>query len=452
MDDSGSPLWGFMIVLLLLAAEAILFCFRAAVRYLGEDPEEEPEESRSDKLNHILQLQETMQKLGNEVFFISILSNLASGVYLSSIVFPMLSQRSGIYFVPDGVLHNLLFLLTLMVMVCVLFVFTVYLPGLFGAHKPYPWAMRLYQPARLCMSLLKPFFAAAVTIANFIARCFHIDPSKIQEDVTEEEIISMVNEGHEQGVLEASEAEMIHNIFEFGDKEAQDIMTHRKHIVAVDGNQPLSAALRFMLEANNSRFPVYEGDIDNITGIIHSKDAMRSVTLENYGDWLVKDVPDLLRPAVFIPETRNIDVLFQNMQAKKLQMVMVADEYGQTAGLIAMEDILEEIVGNIQDEYDEEEPMIEKISETCYIMSGMTPLEDVEETLGEELPTEAEVETLNGFLITKLDKIPDPDEHSVILCGAYSFRILSVEGKTIGKVQVDKMQAETDEEHPFQDK
>lgn len=444
MDDSGSPLIGLIMVLLLLAAEAVLFSFRAAVRYLGDNPEEEPEENRSKKLKEILKLQENMQKVGNEVFFVSVLSNLAAGVFIDYKIFPMLEHVSDPTFLPDGILHKLLCVLVLLLTVCLFFSLTVYLPGLFGAHKPYFWAMKLFRPAKLVMNLLKPFFTATSSVTALIARCFGIDPYAIQEDVTEEEIISMVNEGHEQGVLEASEAEMINNIFEFGDKEAQDIMTHRKHIVAVDANQCLRDALKFMLEDSHSRFPVYEDDIDNITGIIHSRDAMRALALENLGDTPVKDVPDLIRPAVFIPETRNISTLFQSMQAQKLQIVLVADEYGQTVGLLAMEDILEEIVGNIQDEYDEEEPMIEKLSEICYIMNGMTPLEDVEEALDRELRTEAEVETLNGFLITKLDKIPDPDEHSVIEAGGCTFQILSVAGKTIEKVRVSKHEEEPD--------
>lgn len=445
MDDGGNPLLGFIIVLFLLIAEAVLFSFRAALRYLGEDPQEEPEENRSAKLKEILGLQEKMQQIGNEVFFLSVLANLAAGIFLAYRIFPLLWGVSDPTFLPDGILHRVLSVLVILLTVCLLFALTVYLPGLFGAHRPYWWAMRLYRPAGFFMKLLRPLYNAVSAGTALIAKCFQIDPYAIQEDVTEEEIISMVNEGHEQGVLEASEAEMIHNIFEFGDKEAQDIMTHRKHIVAVDAERSLSDALRFMLDANNSRFPVFEEDIDNITGIIHLKDAMRAVTTEDYGDWLVKDVPELIRPAVFIPETRKISALFKNMQAQKFQMVLVADEYGQTVGLIAMEDILEEIVGNIQDEYDEEEPMIEKLSETCYIMSGMTLLTEVEDTLGEELQREADVETLNGFLITKLDKIPDPDEHSVIETEHFSFQILSVEEKTIGKVRVERRQSKTSE-------
>ena len=198
-------------------------------------------------------------------------------------------------------------------------------------------------------------------------------------DVTEREIISMVNEGHEQGVLQASEAEMITNIFEFGDKEAQDIMIHRKNIIALDGNMTLQEALTFMISENKSRYPVYDGDIDHIIGILHFKDAVRARETgrsNTITEKKIKSIKGLVREARFIPETRNIDALFHNMRAMKIHMVIVIDEYGQTAGLVAMEDILEEIVGNIMDEYDEEEGHIEEKSENEYVIEGLTPLKE----------------------------------------------------------------------------
>ena len=241
-------------------------------------------------------------------------------------------------------------------------------------------------------------------------------------DVTEEEIISMVNEGHEQGVLLATEAEMITNIFEFGDKEAHDIMTHRNHIVAVEGDMPLKEAMAFMLDANNSRFPVYDENIDHIIGILHLRDAMRFHASKEDSNLPVKEMEGLLREAVFIPETKNIDALFQMMQSSKTQMVIVVDEYGQTSGLIAMEDILEEIVGNILDEYDEDEEYIEATDNADeYIIEGKTPLEELEERF-HIFFKEEEFETLNGFkilsvenkmiqsvLVTKI-KQPEPEE------------------------------------------
>ncbi|MBO5094410.1 MAG: HlyC/CorC family transporter [Lachnospiraceae bacterium] len=290
------------------------------------------------------------------------------------------------------------------------------------------------------------------TVKDFVKKVFHgiAKAFGIQTDgdVTEKEIISMVNEGHEQGVLQASEAEMITNIFELDDKEAHDIMTHRKNIVAIDGNMSLQEALDFMIGESYSRYPVYDGDIDHIIGILHFKDAVRVRETSKsavISEKKVKSIKGLMREARFIPETRNIDVLFHNMRSMKIQMVIVIDEYGQTAGLVAMEDILEEIVGNIMDEYDEEEAHIEEKSENEYIIEGLTPLEELEERFGISFEEE-DFETLNGFLISKMDKIPDDDEQFETDVGGYHFKVLSVKNKMIENVLVTKL-PETEKEH-----
>lgn len=259
-------------------------------------------------------------------------------------------------------------------------------------------------------------------------------------DVTEKEIISMVNEGHEQGVLQASEAEMITNIFEFGDKEAQDIMVHRKNIVALDGNMTLQEALTFIIHENKSRYPVYEGDIDHIIGILHFKDAVRTRETSKSStitEKKIKSIKGLVREVKFIPETRNIDALFHNMRAMKIHMVIVIDEYGQTAGLVAMEDILEEIVGNIMDEYDEEEGHIEEKSENEYVIEGLTPLKELEERFAISFE-EQDFETLNGFLISRMDKIPDDDEKFETDVDGWHFTVLSVKNRVIETVLVTK--------------
>lgn len=267
------------------------------------------------------------------------------------------------------------------------------------------------------------------------------------EDLIEEEIISKVNEGHEQGVIEANEAEMIQNVLEFTDLEAQDVMTHRMNITAIEGTMRLSDALDFMLDDTHSRFPVYMDTLDNIIGLLYLKDAMRCHTKHHheFDNWMIKDIPELLRDAVFIPETRSLSRLITNMQQKKLQMVIVSDEYGQTAGLVAMEDILEKIVGNIQDEYDDDEILIEKCADGAYMISGRAPLDEVAEVLDLNLE-DVEFETLNGYLVAKLDKIPSEDERSEIRSDGYSFQILSVANKTIDRVRVHKLDdAETKE-------
>ena len=258
---------------------------------------------------------------------------------------------------------------------------------------------------------------------------------------TEEEIISMVNEGHEQGLIEASEAKMINNIFEFGDKEAQDIITHRSHIITIEGNMALKDAICFMLEERYSRFPVYEENIDQIIGILHLKDALRIHHKGQNDNVAIKEIEGLLRKARFIPETRKIDDLFRIMKSTKQQMAMVVDEYGQTSGLVTMEDILEEIVGSILDEYDEDMTYIAKTNEDEYVIEGLTPLKELEERFSISFHEET-FETLNGFLISKMDKIPEENEEFDIDVEGYNFKILSIDHKMIQTVLVTKKSVE----------
>lgn len=261
------------------------------------------------------------------------------------------------------------------------------------------------------------------------------------DDVTEEEIISMVREGHEQGTILASEAELIHNVFEFDDKEVKDIMTHRKNIVSLDGSMSFIDAIEFIIDTGKSRFPVYENDVDSIIGVLHIKDAFTFFEKNEVYRSSIKDIDGFIRPVDFIPETVNINDLFKKMQSKKSHLAMVVDEYGQISGLIAMEDILEELVGNIEDEHDEEENYIRKNDDETFIMDGMTEFSDVKEALS--LPVEDDAyETLNGFIISLSDKIPEEGDKTVISAYGYRFSVMSVEDKVIKQVMIKKLAPE----------
>ncbi len=265
-----------------------------------------------------------------------------------------------------------------------------------------------------------------------------------EENVTEEDIMSMVNEGQEQGVLESSEAEMITNIFEFDDKEACDIMTHRKNIVALEGSMTVHEAAQFVLkESKNSRFPVYGEDLDDIIGTVHMRDLLIHAENESESDRMIAAVPGLLRPACFIPETRNINSLFKEMQSQKTHMEIVIDEYGQTAGIVTMEDILEEIVGNILDEYDVDEQFITR-SDNVWTMNGMTPLDDVQDELKITFPEEdlENYDTINGLLISKLDRIPKEGEQPQIRYLGYLFAVTKVAHKMIHTIRVTRIPEE----------
>lgn len=259
-----------------------------------------------------------------------------------------------------------------------------------------------------------------------------------EEDVIEEEIISMVKEGHEQGVLLDSEAEMIHNIFEFGDKEAKDIMTHRKNIVAIDGSMSFYDMVAYVDDTGKSRFPVYDGDIDNIIGILHIKDAFLFCQRNEIFRTSIKDIPGLIREVDFIIETIKINTLFKKMQSTKSHMFIVIDEYGQTSGLVALEDILEEIVGEIEDEHDEVEQTYSVESDGSYTFDGLTELADVLEVI--PLPVEDDTfETLNGYVIALLEKVPNDGEYEMIESNGYRFEILNVENRIIREVKITKI-------------
>lgn len=255
---------------------------------------------------------------------------------------------------------------------------------------------------------------------------------KNEEERVEEEIISMVTEGNEQGFIHDDEMELITNIFEFSDKEAKDVMTARSNVVAVKRDATMEDTMKMMLEYNYSRYPVYDEDMDNIVGIIYFKDFVKaylkdkSLTIEQI----------MVEPA-FVHPTQNIAVLLKKMQKAKIHMVVVVDEYGQTEGIVAMEDILEEIVGNIFDEYDDDEEDIEK-SDDEYIVSGRAELDELADHLNIEFPDE-DFQTVNGFMLYELGRLPYENEDIDIRYQGYSFKAKGTKDKMVDQVNITKV-------------
>ncbi len=274
---------------------------------------------------------------------------------------------------------------------------------------------------------------------------------QMRNDNVEEEIISMVDEGFEQGVLENSEAEMIHNIFEFGDKQVQEIMTNRSNISAIDAESTFAEAKEIMISLPYSRYPVYFGDLDHIIGVLHLKDVVRYLSEGRDENEPIKSNKKLLRKTIYIQETKDVDDLFRKMQSERIQFAVVLDEYGQTAGIITMEDLLEEIVGNILDEYDIKEEQIGARGRDEYEVDGLAPLEDLEEVLGISLKTD-DYETLNGFLTDRLTHVPtEEDVGFTFNFEGYSFEILSVDKHIIEKTRVKKLPKEENDKELLND-
>ena len=238
--------------------------------------------------------------------------------------------------------------------------------------------------------------------------------------------------------LKKEAAALIRNIFRYMDKDAKDIMTHRKNIIAIDGKETLEDALKFMLDENFSRFPIYKEDIDEIVGFLHLRDAMECYLAREQRKIPVSELGDYIRAVTFIPETKSIDTLFREMQVSHNHVAIVLDEYGQTSGLVTMEDILEELVGNILDEHDVEEKMITRLVTGNYLVNGFAELEDLEDYLGIQFDKE-NYGTLNGFLIDQLERIPSQDEHCVVEYEGYRFTVLLVDNNTIRRVKIEKL-------------
>lgn len=432
-----------------------MFCgFLAMVHSLSNADIEKREEELGEKLTRKLRnIKENEIAYENRALIaIVVLSAVAGALFLPNLL-------SFLYFIimgnwgklpefmqvlPWEVVVLASFLLGVFVLSVLVLTFTVLIPRRLVRRMS---VLRMARFASVVMAIsviLKPVTNLTNLLAKGILRLFGVKKVAAKADVTEEEIISMVNEGQELGVLEADEAEMIANIFEYGDKEAKDIMTNRSNITAIDVEMNLPDAIDFMLEEKNSRYPVYEENLDHIIGILHFKDAIRFQNVNKRAKAKLSAYPELLREAVFVPETKNIDDLFQEMQSKKLQMVIVSDEYGQTSGLVAMEDILEEIVGNILDEYDEEEDYIEEKGENTYEIDGLTPLEELEEELGITFDDE-NFETLNGFMISKLEHIPEEDEFFEMDYGGYHFKALEIENKIFKTISVVRNEVKTEE-------
>ncbi|MCI8788172.1 MAG: HlyC/CorC family transporter [Lachnospiraceae bacterium] len=451
MDDDG-PTASIIFYVAMLLIDMFFYGFGAALDSLNEkEIERRAEEdieghSRDRKSIRLRAIIGNPAEYLNTVQLITTLINIVIGTVHLRLLLGVLSQ--GLQLVAEnqfqmdkdsaGIVVAVSAVLATFLLLYITLTLGVLLPKKIGARFPEKWAYACITPIYFVTKVLSPFTGLVNLTANGILRIFGLSGNASEADVTEEEIINMVNEGHEQGLIQASEAEMISNIFEFGDKEAQDIMTYRKNILAINEDTLLRDAITFMMEGKNSRYPVYEENIDHIIGILHLKDAMRFHAGEGNLGRPLKELENLMREPVFVHRTKNIDELFRQMQAKKQQMVIVVDEYGQTDGLVAMEDILEEIVGNILDEYDEITEHIEEKGDDEYVIEGKTPLEELEERFGISFDDE-EFETLNGFLISRLDKIPEPDEEFDVDYGGFNFRILKVENKMIQSVLVTRL-------------
>lgn len=260
--------------------------------------------------------------------------------------------------------------------------------------------------------------------------------SKIPDNITKDYIVMVLDAGEEEGLILPNQRKMISNVLEFKNTTVEDIMTHRVDIEAVEENSKIEDLLKIAIENGFSRIPVYKESIDNIIGVIYVKDLLNLVLSENVGKYRVSK---FIREALYVPETIKCCDLFSYFTEKHQHMAVVVDEYGGTSGIATLEDVLETIVGEIQDEYDNEAAEIIKVNETTFTIEGSANLDDVCELLNIDIEDNPDYDTIGGFLIDKLGRIPDEGEHPIIRYNDIEFTVLVIEERHIEKVRAVKL-------------
>lgn len=317
-------------------------------------------------------------------------------------------------------------------------------PKQIALANPERFSLKTVKVIRFMEIIFKPITALINASVNLILKAIGIDPRENQDVATEEEIRMLLDQGARSGSIERTESAMIVNIFEFDDKEVSEIMTHRINVIALDADSSFREVIYAAASERYSRVPVYEGDIDNIIGILHAKDLLQNITKDGLEclEEIEKDfdLREVVRDVYYVPASKRTNELLTEMQQNHISIAVVVDEYGGTAGIVTVEDLLEEIVGNIQDEYDEEDYGIRKIDDKTYIMSGMTSPEDINRILPDAYfdheNDEYDYDTIAGLVLAVLGRIPDEDEEVQIKYNNMIIQVLAMDDKRIDKVKL----------------
>ncbi len=445
--DPASIIIKLIVLFLLIMVNAFFAMSEIAIISLNDNKIEKMAEEGDKKAKQVLKLTKDssgfLSTIQIGVTLAGFLTSATASQSFAVMITEKLAGTSVARVIPVGVISVLSTVLITVIMSYFSLVLGELTPKKIAMHAPEKVSFTVVPVLLFVNKVARPFVKLLSASTNAIVRIFGIDPNDDEDVVTEEEIRMMVDVGQEKGVIEDVQKEMINNIFEFDDMDVADIMTHRTDIECVDIDRPLSDVIEKSIEFGYSRIPVYKEDQDNIVGIVYVKDLLKYV-----GSNLpkTKSIKDFMREAYYVPETKQCSELLTQMLEKHVQMAVVVDEYGGTAGIVTLEDVIEAIVGNIQDEYDNEDEEISRIDETTFTIDGITDIEEVEEQLGIKIP-DGDYDTLGGFIISLLGYLPTENgEEDVAEYENIRFTVLNVEERRIGKVKVELLPVENREE------
>lgn len=417
MDD---PLLPILVLIILVFINAFFAAAEIAVISLSESKLKKQAEDGDKKAKKLLKLTRTPDRFLSAIqIAITLAGFLSSAFAADSFAEPLvkwLYYGKGFTTLSPGTLNTIAVILITIVLSYFSLVLGELVPKRLAMKKTNAVARAAVGPVTVVAAVFRPVIWLLSKSTNGVLRLLHIDPKAEEEDVSEDEILMMVDLGEERGAIESSEKELIENIFEFNNTTAEDVMVHRTDMVMIWCDDTNEDVIRTIRESGLSRFPVYEEDADDIIGILNTRDYLLNAQSSR-----PKALRELLRPAYFVPESVRTDVLFRDMQSKKIHLAIVVDEYGGTSGLVTMEDLLEEIVGNIYDEFDpQEEKDIEQLEPGLWRIAGSCELEQVSEALGVEFPEDEESDTLGGLVFAQLSVIPeDGAQFEVDTCGLH---------------------------------
>ena len=443
-DDPFLPKLLLLVILILINA---FFAADIAVISLSETKLRHQAEEGDKKAQRLLKLTQAPDHFLSAIqIAITLAGFLSSAFAADSFSDPLVTwlvEEKGVTALDPHALNNLMVVLITLVLSYFSLVLGELVPKRIAMKKTEGVARFTAGAVSAVAAVFRPVIWLLSKSTNGVLRLLHIDPRADQEDVSEDEIRMMVDLGEERGAIETSEKELIENIFEFNNTTAEDVMVHRTDMVMVWVQDTGEEVLSTILSSGRSRFPVYEEDADHIVGILNTRDFLLNAQEEQ-----PKPLTQLLRPAYFVPESVRTDVLFRDMQSKKVHMAIVVDEYGGTSGLVTMEDLLEEIVGNIYDEFDpQEEKDIEQVEPGVWKASGSCPLEQIAQALEMEFPEEEESDTLGGLIFAQLSVIPeDGAQLEVDACGL-RIQVRSFADRRVEWALVSKLEPPAQEEN-----
>lgn len=436
MDDPGGIILKLILLLLLILVNAFFAMSEIAVISLNDNKIEKMAEDGHKKAKQVVKLTENSSKFLSTiqigVTLAGFLTSASASQTFADMIVKALEGTAIYRTLGASVVSGISIFVITIIMSYFSLVLGELTPKKIAMQAPEKISFKVVGILLFFSKIFAPFVKILSVSTNAVVRLLGYNPHADEETLTEEEIRMMVDVGGEKGVIEDVQKEMINNIFEFDDLDAGDIMTHRTDMTAVDANDPIMDVVKTAIESGYSRIPVFDDDPDNIIGIIYVKDLLRYI-----GTDLPKHaMRKIMRTPMYVPESKSCGDLFKEMTSKHTQMAVVVDEYGGTAGIVTLEDIVEAIVGNIQDEYDDEEEEISKINETTFTIDGLTDIDELDEIIGKDLP-EGDYDTIAGYIISQLGYLPKEGEHSEVMFENIKFTVLEVENRRIEKVKVE---------------